>query len=103
MIRRTETLVEAVNGALRLLGERPLASLDEDRVSALRAKEALGDVLAAIIREFDWNFAQGEAVLPADPAYTAGRFAFGYRLPADCLRVVSVVDVDDAAWQIVDG
>lgn len=100
-MNRPAVPLDAINGALARLGERPLASLDEGRLAADLAQAVWGLERDRLLREADWNFARTRATLAADPLVPAARFPHHAPLPADCLRVLSVVGTTEDQWQVL--
>lgn len=86
------TRLQIYNGALRILGERRLASLTENR----EPRRVLDDVwddnaVPHCLEEGDWKFARRTAKMQADPGITT---QFGanqaFALPADYVRLSGV-------------
>ena len=82
------------NAALRILGERELASLDDKTKAARLLKERFADVRDALLRAIVWKFARARASLERDIAPPLWGYSRQYTLPADCVRLISV----DTAW-----
>lgn len=80
------------NGALRLLKERPLASLSENREPRRILDSAWdGGAIDYCLEAAQWKFAKRTAMIDASPSITpAFGFEFGFDLPADHLRTVGV-------------
>mgnify|MGYP000928024382 CR=1 FL=1 len=100
MLARATVDLHAANGALALLGEARLTSLDEDRPAARAITDAFGNVRDALLRRHPWNFALRYRDLTLDPSLPAGSFANGFPLPSDCLRVRSVDGLGPDAWTV---
>lgn len=100
MLARATVDLHAANGALALLGEARLTSLDEDRPAARAITDAFGNVRDALLRRHPWNFALKYRNLTRDPTLPAGSFAYGFPLPSDCLRVRSVDGLGADAWAV---
>lgn len=82
------------NGALRILGERKLASLTESREPRRKLDEIWdADALNTVLEAGQWNFAIRSVALTADPSITP---AFGYQYafarPDDFVRVAGVCE-----------
>jgi hypothetical protein len=75
------------NGAIRLIGERKLASLTEARDSRRALDEAYDHVLTYCLEQGQWNFAMRSVALTPEPAIEPG---FGYleafEKPSDWVR-----------------
>ena len=87
----TASPVSVANAALRLIGEMPIAALDDDREPARAAREAFGTAVERVLRLHPWRSALARASLaavsgPAPPGFTAA-----FQLPADFLRLVETV------------
>lgn len=83
------SVIDICNGALRRLGQPPIASLDDPVETARAAKDRYPVIRDALLQAHPWNFAIRRAALAADAAPGGdGRAAFV--LPADCLAVLSV-------------
>jgi hypothetical protein len=100
MASRAASEVEAANGALALCGQPPIASLDEATVAARRCKERFADVRDALLRGYDWNFASAWVVPSLDPVAALGALTKRYPLPAECLRVRGVKDLEQNEWAV---
>lgn len=80
------------NGALRVLGERKLTSLTENREPRRKLDEAWdADALLTVLQAGQWNFAARTSRLEYEPSITP---EFGYRYafekPSDFVRVMGV-------------
>jgi hypothetical protein len=90
----TETTI--INAALFLTGAKKITSDSDDTKSARLAKTmfplARSKVFA--LRGIEWQFARGRATLTqmtTDPDFG---YEYQYELPADCVRVIAIVDTD---------
>lgn len=88
--------VEIVNSALIKLGERTIASLDDNRKAARKAKVQYPRQRKKLLRSYRWNFAVTRspvlgAALPA-PLYG---FTSRFLMPVDCLRVLGLHDENE--------
>lgn len=92
------SVIDICNGALRRLGQQPIASLDDPLEAARVARDRYAPMRDMLLQAHSWNFAIKRAALAAevDPA-ADGRSAFP--LPADCLAVHCA----SAAWWSVEG
>jgi hypothetical protein len=100
MLTRAADEKDAANGALAHLKESAIASLSEDRPAARHITRFFGGVRDALLREHDWNFARRRVVPALDPTAPPGSFLKLYPLPGDCLRVLSVDDLDEDSWSV---
>jgi len=83
------TKEEIINLALIRIGESPIQSLDEGSTAARTADLLYDASRRAILRDFDWSFAEKSVLLaPVDTDEAPAVFA----VPADCLRVQRIVD-----------
>jgi hypothetical protein len=100
--------LELANHALILLGERPLASLDDPGVAAQAVRAAYGPLRDHLLAERPWHWSRQFADLPrlaAAPSKASGQTA-AYRLPSPCFRIVTAyVDAYDLAgdWTLEPG
>jgi hypothetical protein len=90
---------QIANIALTLMGQPRVLSIDDDRASARTLKAVWDTERQSAIREGSWNFATRRAGLAAKPSFVSYPFKFGYPLPADCLRLLEVLDFDYTEWQ----
>ena len=80
--------IEIVNRALIKLGEKTILSLDDDSKPARIMKALYAPTRDYVLRTHPWNFAIKRVELArntADPVYD---YAYSYKLPSDCLRVL---------------
>lgn len=82
--------VEIVNSALIKIGEDPIASLDESRKAARRAKRQFPILRNQLLRMYRWNFAIKRATLAPESTGPAFGFESRFMLPDDCLRVLGI-------------
>lgn len=85
----TET--EIANKALAKLGIRPIASLEDKEEGARVAKALFGSVRDYELSIYRWLFALKRVALPKDEQTPAFGYKHQYTLPADFLRLESVV------------
>jgi hypothetical protein len=83
-------IVEIVNIALARLGDSPIQGLTEGSVPANMATVFYEPSRRAVLRDFNWNFALRTARL-AKLQQPGSGFRYAFSLPADCLRVVSLL------------
>jgi hypothetical protein len=75
------------NQALRLMGERRLASLSEARSARYHLDDAYDDSLAACLEQGMWNFAMRSVQIDASDSVTpAFGFAYAFTKPDDWVR-----------------
>ena len=88
------SVVDICNGALNQLGASTILSLTEDSKNARLCNARFTQVRASILRSHPWNCLQKRVQLAADTATPAWGFTKQYTLPADCLRLLTILDYD---------
>lgn len=83
--------LEIVNLALSLLGQASIQSMSEGSAAANAAKLNYDSVRRATLREYNWSFALSTARL-ARVEWNDGDFEFSFSLPADCLKVLRLLE-----------
>ena len=78
------------NGALILLGERRIDSLDEGSPTANVLKERYPEIRDASLRAHPWNFATTRASLAASSTAPTWKYARAFPFPNDLLRLLLV-------------
>lgn len=91
--------VDIANIALSNLGEQPISSLTEANQRARACSGRYDDVRDLVLRSHLWNCALERVQLASDVAAPAWGFDYKYRIPSDCLRVISIKD-QEYAWKI---
>ena len=86
--------VDICNGALNQLGATTILSLTEDSKNARLCNSRYTQVRDAVFRSHPWNCLQKRQELAADTTAPAWGFKFAYTLPADCLRLLRILDYD---------
>jgi len=86
--------VDICNGALNQLGATTILSLTEDSKNARLCNSRFTQVRDAVFRSHPWNCLQKRVELAADTDAPAWGFSFAYTLPADCLRLLRILDYD---------
>ena len=86
--------VDICNGALNQLGATTILSLTEDSKNARLCNSRFTQVRDAVFRSHPWNCLQKIVELAADTTAPAWGFSFAYTLPADCLRLLRILDYD---------
>ena len=86
--------VDICNGALNQLGATTILSLTEDSKNARLCNSRFTQVRDAVFRSHPWNCLQKRVALAADTTAPAWGFKFAYTLPADCLRLLRILDYD---------
>ena len=88
------SVVEICNGALNQLGATTILSLTEDSKNARLCNQRFTQVRDSVFRSHPWNCLQKRIQLAADTDTPAWGFTKQYTLPADCLRVLTILDYD---------
>lgn len=94
---------EIANMALGVLTESPIDSLDEDIAAARLVRLHFDNTREAELKKRAWVFAtQSATVAPIDSADLY--WPYSYALPADCLRVLPLMQSDvEIDWQVKGG
>tara|TARA_R110002012_G_scaffold8414_3_gene38896 strand:+ start:3527 stop:4108 length:582 start_codon:yes stop_codon:yes gene_type:complete len=88
------SVVDICNGALNQLGASTILSLTEDSKNARLCNARFTQVRDSIFRSHPWNCLQKRVQLAADTETPAWGFTKQYTLPADCLRLLTILDYD---------
>ena len=88
------SIVEICNGSLNQLGATTILSLTEDSKNARLCNQRYTQVRDSVFRSHPWNCLQKRVELAADTDAPAWGFSFAYTLPADCLRLLRILDYD---------
>jgi hypothetical protein len=92
--------LEIINKALLELGDAVIGDLDENSTEALIARNTFDQERDDLLDEHPWRFAQTRHIPPElSPAPSFG-YDHRYQLPNDCIRVISVNDIDDELWEV---
>ena len=86
--------VDICNGALNQLGATTILSLTEDSKNARLCNSRYTQVRDGLFRTHPWNCLQKRVELAADTDAPAWGFTSAYTLPADCLRLLKILDYD---------
>jgi len=86
--------VDICNGALNQLGATTILSLTEDSKNARLCNSRYTQVRDGLFRTHPWNCLQKRIELAADTTAPAWGFSYAYTLPADCLRLLKILDYD---------
>ena len=88
------SVVDICNGALNQLGATTILSLTEDSKNARLCNSRYTQVRDALFRSHPWNCLQKRVQIAADATAPAWGFTYAYTLPADCLRLLKILDYD---------
>ena len=86
--------VDICNGALNQLGATTILSLTEDSKNARLCNSRYTQVRDSVFRSHPWNCLQKRVEIAVDTIAPAWSFSFAYTLPADCLRLLRILDYD---------
>lgn len=84
------------NMALGWVGTRTLAAENENTQEAVQCRLFWDNARRQVLRDFPWNFARRRARLArvSVPEGWEGAFSHAFALPADCLKVLTVLEDD---------
>jgi hypothetical protein len=85
---------EWANRALDKIGEKPVIELDNNTVQGALINRMWRQVLEAELRDHKWSFSIKRIQLAADVAVPAFGYGQQFQLPPDCLRVLSILNID---------
>ena len=88
------SVVDICNGALNQLGASTILTLTEDSKNARLCNARFTQIRDSVFRSHPWNCLQKRLQLAADSDAPAWGFTKQYTLPADCLRVLTILDYD---------
>jgi hypothetical protein len=88
------SIVDICNGALNQLGASTILTLTEDSKNARLCNARFTQIRDSVFRSHPWNCLQKRVQLAADSDAPAWGFTQQYTLPADCLRVLTILDYD---------
>jgi len=88
------SVVDICNGALNQLGATTILSLTEDSKNARLCNARYTQVRDGIFRSHPWNCLQVRTSLAKDATAPAWGFTAQFTLPADCLRLLYIIDYD---------
>ena len=88
------SVVDICNGALNQLGATTILSLTEDSKNARLCNARYTQVRDALFRTHPWNCLQSRISLAKDSTAPAWGFTSQFTLPADCLRLLYIIDYD---------
>ena len=88
------SIVDICNGALNQLGATTILSLTEDSKNARLCNSRYTQVRDALFRTHPWNCLQKRIALAVDTTAPTWGFSYAYTLPADCLRLLRILEYD---------
>ena len=86
--------VDICNGALNQLGATTILSLTEDSKNARLCNARYTQVRDSLFRSHLWNCLTKRVELAKDTETPSWGFSYQFTLPADCLRVVTILNYD---------
>ena len=88
------SIVDICNGALNQLGASTIITLTEDSKNARLCNARFTQIRDSVFRSHPWNSLQKRVELAADSDTPAWGFTSQFTIPADCLRVLTILDFD---------
>lgn len=88
------SVVDICNGALNQLGASTILTLTEDSKNARLCNARYTQVRDSLFRSHLWNCLTKRVELAKDTATPSWGFSYQFTLPADCLRVVTILNYD---------
>ena len=88
------SVVDICNGALNQLGASTILSLTEDSKNARLCNARYTQVRDSLFRSHPWNCLIKRVELAKDTATPSWGFSYQFTLPADCLRVLTILNYD---------
>jgi hypothetical protein len=91
----SDSEVSICNGALLILGAKPIGSLDDNTDNARLCNQFYSSTRNTALQAYPWNFAVRRATLTQDATAPAYGFTYQYDLPNSpdyCLRVLRAQD-----------
>ncbi len=92
---------DVINVGLQLIGATPITSVSDGTPSANAAGDIYTEVRDTLLRAHPWNFATKRAKLAQSATTPVFEFDYGYPLPADWLRTISVHNNDAGSGTIL--
>ena len=88
------SVVDICNGALNQLGASTILSLTEDSKNARLCNARYTQVRDSLFRSHPWNCLIKRVELARDTETPSWGFSYQFTLPADCLRVLTILNYD---------
>ncbi len=88
------SVVDICNGALNQLGASTILSLTEDSKNARLCNARYTQVRDSLFRSHPWNCLIKRVELAKDIETPSWGFSYQFTLPADCLRVLTILNYD---------
>ena len=88
------SIVDICNGSLNQLGASTILTLTEDSKNARLCNARYTQVRDSLFRSHPWNCLTKRVELARDTDTPAWGFSYQFTLPADCLRVLTILNYD---------
>ena len=88
------SVVDICNGALNQLGASTILTLTEDSKNARLCNARYTQVRDSLFRSHPWNCLIKRAELARDTEVPSWGFSYQFTLPADCLRLLTILNYD---------
>ena len=88
------SVVDICNGALNQLGASTILTLTEDSKNARLCNARYTQVRDSLFRSHPWNCLIKRVELARDTEVPSWGFSYQFTLPADCLRVLTILNYD---------
>ena len=88
------SVVDICNGALNQLGASTILTLTEDSKNARLCNARYTQVRDSLFRSHPWNCLVKRVELARDTEVPSWGFLYQFTLPADCLRVIQILNYD---------
>lgn len=92
--------IDICNRALMYLGANTINSFSDSSVEAQSLNTIYNPVRKALLRLHPWNFAMKMTTLASVAITPAAKYGYVYELPADCLRVITVMN-QIGEWEVI--
>lgn len=91
--------LEICNMALAAIGQDPIMSLEDNAKSARLCRQVYDNTKKSVLRAYPWTFAIHRAHLARELDGPVYGFENSFKLPVDCLRLVSV-NLSDGEFKV---
>ena len=88
------SVIQICNSALNQLGASSITALTENSKNARLCNERYETIRDAVFRSHPWNCLIKRVELAKDTATPSWGFSYQFTLPADCLRVITILNYD---------
>lgn len=96
------SVVDVCNDALDKLGHNPITSLDDGDTTANLCARKWPIVRDRALRSYPWNFAVKRTTTSPETTSPSWGYTYQHPLPADCLRVLEILDMRTDEYEIED-